>query len=310
MLHATEQMIRELYEWSERPHDGRDMLALVLGPQGWSTEVATSGAGLGADDPSVVLTADAVSDTVNEDPWAEAEGRESGYTTDVGAAMAEEYRIPHASGEVAQPGPGIKWVVVTGTYTGAADDEGESEERQRPWAQRQFDRSWQAARWIDLGLCREIVTEKNTFGQAEPERDVSLWTTPDGTGYLLRLHSRYAGELEHEWIWCHPQDAAQIAYDADADQVVTEKLSAAPLLEAVRAARTAIDALDSPHLTAAQRVEAARVLSDLLRGRSVPDVRAARSRAAREVLADHDGDRDGACDELGMAYSTFSNLIA
>ncbi|MFJ2819074.1 hypothetical protein [Streptomyces sp. NPDC087294] len=307
MLHVTADMIRDLYETEEANTDTRDEAALILTPDGWEVSLVHYG-GTGVTRALTALTGREVFDAADTDPYADPD-TEPGTPDDalieaLAASLdGRHYRIPRACGSTEPPAPGTAWCVVTGRYTGDSPTPG-------PYERADITRDWETAVWIERDAVREAVAEPYTDRLT---LSTSLWTTPEGTGYLLRLHSLAGGEYEYEWVWISAEDALIYTYRAD-DADIEDACADDPLLGAARAARAMTDALAVPEdaelAPAVRAFSVTRILSDWLRTQGLTVLAQERGAAGQAVVDAFGGDRQAAADHLGISYKRFSNIIS
>lgn len=305
MLHVTAALIHGLYETAKKLIDIRDEAVLSLAPSGWDVEVVRHGDAEHASmRPLVALNGEDVYQAADTDDDTEGAALDDALANTLAENGGDHFRICHASGSAEPPAEGVKWVVITGEFTGT-DPAGATLD----WAPGDITRGWERATWTDLGEAREAVSAP--YNNAATRRS-SLWTTPEGTGYLLKLTSQWTGEFEEEWVSISPDDALLLAYEAD-DEDIEEGLSHDPLLTAARHARALADTLsiteDADLAGAARAFGATRTMSDFLRTQLSSTLRDARGTAGRAVIAELGGDRQAAADHLDVGYPTLSNLI-
>ncbi|MFB8443610.1 hypothetical protein ACFC7A_31650 [Streptomyces niveus] len=305
MLYVTAIMIHGLYDTAMKLNDIRDEAVLSLAPSGWDVEVVRHG---GAEHesmrPLIALTGEDVYQAADTDDDTEGAALDDVLADAFASNGGDHFRICHASGSAEPPAEGVKWAVVTGEFTGSAPAGATIN-----WDPADVTRDWAKATWTDIGAAREAVSAPYSNSAT---RQASLWTTPEGSGYLLKLTSQWTGEFEEEWVSISPDDALLLAYGAD-DEDVEEGLNHDPLLAAARHARALADALsvaeDADFAAAARAFGASRTMSDFLRTRLASTLRDTRGTAGRAVIAELGGDRQAAADHLDVSYPTLSNLI-
>lgn len=295
-LTVSADLLRELAECRSRPRSA----AIVLGPSGWKCGTWPQG-------PSALLTA------LTREDLDTCTGGEDLDDDLASALLAEEdYTVPDEDdGELRLPGDGTGWAVVTGVV-----DRGPDRVRGR-------DLSWRDARWFDRDAVR-LVLDGDAVELREHGRAFSLWLTGGGN-WLACMYTRYAGETDGQWLWCSPEDAAALVYDAD-PSLLTAGRDELPLL--ARAARTARDLADLCAFTTPaggereqqeaprkQREEAvehervARIIGGLVREVLQRDVRNGRRAAAETVRTANSRNDSQTARDLGISRTSLLALI-
>jgi hypothetical protein len=294
-LNIDTDLLNELIEAGTR--SGRpDETHLILEDDGWRVRTLT----YPPDSGLVAMDAESVLQYLDGEDLDE-DTAQALVTPD--ASVAATFEITRSTGGTAAPG--ADWQVVTAVV----DD---NDETVRDWTQ-----AWA----FNIDDATEVVTERRGRDDGVQE---SLWLAEDR--YLLRRYSIRIGQPDSEWIEISPERAAELAYDADEDQV-PEPDALPLLLAATRLTAQLAAQFQAPEIgsdldpdvrsgyarkvlpAAVEQVKAAKVVSDLIRSKLLSSIRAERVDSARLVVLACHGDRGDAAKQLNMAYSTLSNLI-